>query len=297
MVPRFVGGFYGKPTDFRTGAAIGSCPQHLGQQLCAQTNAQHWPTGRNEVLQQAFLGAQLLQAGDERPGVHEILTRRTPLAGGEPVWRTIVGVVGNVRHAGLDVPVAPRVYLPYAQDPIASMAIAIRTAGDPLSVVDSLRRAVASVDPELPIAEARTMERVVAESAASRRFTNFVLVTFALIAVVLAAVGIYGVISYSVSQRTHEFGLRMALGAQPSELLTLVIRQGLVTTVVGLVIGLVGALGAGRLAAGLLFEISPHDPLVLIGVAAILVLVAFVACWIPAYRASRLEPMAALRYQ
>ena len=217
--------------------------------------------------------------------------------GGEPIWRTIVGVVGDVRHAGLDVPVAPRIYLPYAQDPIASMAIAIRTAGDPLAVVGSLRRAVASVDPELPIAETRTMERVVAESATSRRFTNFVLVTFALIAVVLAAVGIYGVISYSVSQRTHEFGLRMALGAKPSELSTLVIRQGLVTTVVGLFIGLVGALGAGRLAAGLLFEISPHDPIVLIGVAIILVLVAFVACWIPAYRVSRLEPMAALRYQ
>ncbi len=216
---------------------------------------------------------------------------------GEPIWRTIVGVVGDVRHAGLDVPVAPRVYLSHTQDPNPSMAIVIRTAGDPLAAVASLRRAVATIDPDQPIAEIRTMRQVVEDAIAPRRFTNFVLVAFALIAVVLAAVGIYGVISYAVNQRTHEFGLRMALGAEPSGLLTLVIRQGFATTLAGLFIGIVGALGAGRLAAGLLFEISPHDPLVLLSVAAILAIVSLVACWIPAYKASRLEPMAALRYQ
>jgi predicted permease len=215
----------------------------------------------------------------------------------EPVWRTITGVVGDVRHAGLDTPVAPQVYLPHTQDPNTSMAIAIRTAGDPSAHVDALRTAVRAVDPDLPIAEVRTMDDVVAQAVAPRRLTIFLLGSFAAIALMLAAVGIYGVISYSVSRRTHEFGLRMALGADRLQVLELVIRQGLATTVSGIAIGLLGALGAGRLAAGLLYEISPYDPVVLIGVAVILSAVALLACWLPARRASRLDPMAALRQQ
>lgn len=218
-------------------------------------------------------------------------------AGDQPEWRTIVGVVGDVRHAGLDVPVAPRVYLPHTQDPYQSMAIAVRTAGDPLSVVASLRHVIQTIDADQPIAEVRTMEQVVSEAAAPRRLVIVLLVSFAVVAVALAAVGIYGVISYSVSQRMHEFGLRMALGADRLEVVTLVVRQGLATTLLGVVVGVIGALGAARMAANLLFETSPADPVVLCTVSAMLAAVALAACCVPAYRASRLDPMVALRYQ
>jgi len=207
------------------------------------------------------------------------------------VWRTIVGVVGDVRHFGLDLPTAPQVYVPHAQHASPSMALVIRTTGHPLDIVESVRTSVATVDSAQPIAKIRSMEQVVAEAGAPRRLTILLLAVFALVAVVLATVGIYGMIFYWASQRMQEFGLRMALGAEPRQIMTLVMRQGLATVAAGLFVGLVGAFFAARLTAGLLFEINPSDPTVLLGVAALVAVVSTLSCWWPARKAINVEPM------
>lgn len=213
----------------------------------------------------------------------------------ETVWRTIVGVVGDVRQLGLDVPTAPQVYLPHAQHASPSMALAIRTTGDPLNLVESVRASVAVVDSAQPIAKIRTMEQVVAEAGAPRRLTILLLATFALVAVALAAVGIYGMIFYWASQRRQEFGLRMALGAESHQIISLVMRQGLAIVAAGLIVGMIGAILVARLAGGLLFEIDPSDPMVLLGVTALVAVVSALSCWWPAHRAIQAEPMNLLR--
>jgi putative ABC transport system permease protein len=212
-------------------------------------------------------------------------------------WQ-IVGVVGDVRHTGLDAPPAPEFYTTYAQSPERWMTLVARTnAAESSSVAAGLRDAVRSVDRDIFFPETRTMTQLLADSLARRRFNMLLIAIFACVAVALAAVGIYGVISYTVTQRTHEIGIRVALGAQPRDVLRLVVGQGMTLAAAGLAIGLVAALAIGRAMTGLLFEVGAGDPTVLGAVALLLGAVALVACYIPARRATRVDPMVALHYE
>jgi putative ABC transport system permease protein len=212
-------------------------------------------------------------------------------------WRTIVGVVGHVRNYGLSTQGREQVYFPHPQFPRNGMFLAIRANGDPLAYTGALRAAVWAVDPTQPVSDIRLMGDYVYSSAAQPRFNLLLLVTFALLALVLAAVGIYGVMSYSVTQRTHEIGIRLALGAQPRQIIRLVVGQGLGLVALGLGLGVAGAIAVTRLMATLLFGISATDPMTFALVASILAGVALLACYLPARRATKVDPMIALRYE
>jgi putative ABC transport system permease protein len=210
-------------------------------------------------------------------------------------WREIVGVVGNVKHFGLDLEEPPAMYLPMAQVPSNGMTLVVRAAGKPESVIASVRRAVGSLDGQLAPAGVGTMESEIRGSLADRRFTLLLLGLFATLALALAVVGVYGVTAYSVAQRTHEIGVRMALGAQQRDVLKLVLRQGLLLTVAGVIPGVVAALALTRVMKGLLFGISPTDPATFAGVSLLLTAVGTLACYLPARRAARMDPVRALR--
>ncbi|MBZ5591580.1 MAG: ABC transporter permease [Acidobacteriia bacterium] len=212
-------------------------------------------------------------------------------------WLTIVGMVHDVRHNSLAAPVPPQLYVSYLQGPDTQMTLVIRTAGDPLQVVAAARNEIRSVDPDQPVANIRTMEKIIAASMARQRFNMLLVGIFAAVALALAAVGLYGVISYSVGQRAHEIGIRMALGAKRSDVLRMVLRQGLVLVAVGLAVGLAAALMMSRMLATLLFEVRANDPMVLAGVALLLGIVAATACTVPALKATRVDPLTALRYE
>ena len=227
---------------------------------------------------------------------------------GFDVQAEIVGVVGHVKQWGLDADAKsaieaqfdyPFMQLPEKLMPLAANAVAVvlRTEGDPTAVMASVRRAVAEIDPREVIYNVQTMDEVVSNSFAARRLSMILLGVFAALALVLACVGIYGVISYLVGQRTHEIGVRMALGAQRNDVLRLVIGHGARMALVGVAIGIVAALGLTRLMANQLFGVSPHDPITFVGVAVLLIIVAVAACYIPARRAMRVDPMIALRYE
>jgi putative ABC transport system permease protein len=211
--------------------------------------------------------------------------------------REIVGVVGDVRHYGLDQDVTMQMYDPVRQRPASGMSFVLKTSVDPASLAPAARRAVLAADPEQPVSDVRTMREVVEATTAQRRFSLLLLGVFAGIALLLAAVGIYGVVGYSVAQRTHEIGVRMALGARRGEILGLVLRQGMALALLGVGVGLVGALALTRLIAGLLFGVSASDPLTFAATAVLLSGVALLATFIPAHRATRVEPTAALRYE
>ena len=210
---------------------------------------------------------------------------------------TVVGVVGNTRHEGLSQDTEAEVYVPYRQTPNNSMQLAVRTAADPDSMVSAVRTAVRDVDPDQPLYHVATLQQVLSESVAPRRFNMLLLGIFAGIALTLATVGIYGVMAFSVTQRTHEIGIRMALGAKRSDVLGMVVRQGLKLALIGVVSGIVGALVLTRFLSSLLFGVKPTDPLTFAAVSLILSAVALVACYIPAYRATKVDPMVALRYE
>ncbi|HEY0722717.1 MAG TPA: FtsX-like permease family protein, partial [Pyrinomonadaceae bacterium] len=214
-------------------------------------------------------------------------------------WITIVGVVGDVKHFGLDLPEEPALYSPYTQ--IAPwkrwMSFAARTQGDAAGTAQALKQEVWKVDAQLPVTKVETMSDVAASSFAARRFNMSLLSLFAALALVLAAIGIYGVMSNAVTQRTQEIGIRLALGASTIDVLKLIIRNGLTLVIIGVAIGLGGAFALTRLMATLLFGVTPTDGLTIGVVSGVLIGVALLACFIPARRATKVDPLVALRYE
>jgi len=209
----------------------------------------------------------------------------------------VVGVVGNVLHNGLGESIALETYLPFPQNPWAYVGLAVRTRGDSSAIYGAVRSLVAQIDSELPVHDMRPMEQVVAETMASRRLTLCLVGAFAALALVLASVGIYGVMSYAVTERLHEIGVRVALGAQRRDVLRLVVGHGMRLALIGLLLGSVTAFFAARAMTTLLFGIRPSDPLTYIGITVVLGLAALAACYIPARRATSVDPMVALRYE
>jgi putative ABC transport system permease protein len=210
----------------------------------------------------------------------------------------IVGIVGDVKHRSLDRESSPECYISYLQIPDPYMTLVVRTkSADPMGIAASLRSAIQQVDPEEPVFDIQTMNQVLAHSIATRRFNMLLLGIFASVALVLAGVGLYGVMNYSVAQRTHEIGIRMALGASARDVLKMVVGQGMLFTLIGLGLGLVAAFALTRVMGGLLVGVSTTDPWTFMGTAGLLALVALLACYIPARRAMRVDPMVALRYE
>ena len=212
-------------------------------------------------------------------------------------WRTIVGVVKNVKRYGLDGKIKEQYYFPQSQSPRRDMFLLVRSASDPTALASSIRDGIHSVDKDQPIFRVMTMEQVVSNSVAQRRFSMLLLVIFSAVALLLAAVGIYGVMSYSVTQRSHEIGIRMALGARQGDVLKMVVRQGMKITLIGVGIGLVGAFLATQVMSSLLFGVGARDPLTFVAIPVILAGVALGACFVPARRATKVDPMIALRYE
>jgi len=220
--------------------------------------------------------------------------------------RQVIGVVSDVKQQGLDRPAPPMVFVPIPQMPDRLMAMvrtftsahfAVRTTVAPLSLTAAIKREVATLDATLPLSQFHSMEEVAALSVATQRFNTLLLGLFAVLGLLLAAVGIYGVMAYAVAQRTNEIGLRIALGAQARDVIGLILRQGLSLALLGTALGLAGAYGLTRLMKTLLFGVNATDPLTYAGVAALLVLVALLACYLPARRAAKVDPMIALRYE
>jgi putative ABC transport system permease protein len=209
--------------------------------------------------------------------------------------KTIIGIVGNVKYGGLDADVSPEIYLPYAQHRVDGYTVALRTSGDPLALAPALRREVAALDRELPVADVKPLTALIGSSIAERRFTMLLLAAFAAVALVLAAIGIYGVLAYVVGQRTQEIGVRLAIGAAPRDVVALILREGLLLAATGLACGLAGALIATRALASLLFGVTSADPITFSAVGVTLAVVALLASYVPARSAARVEPMAALR--
>jgi putative ABC transport system permease protein len=229
--------------------------------------------------------------------------QRILMGGGatDSIWRTIVGIVGDVHHRGLDAEPRPEIYLPYDQFPAGTgtpqrtLRIVLRTEGDPVELTGALRRAVFELDPDLPATEIQTMEQALGDWAAERRLTMLLVGGFALLALLLGAVGVYGVMAHLVVQRTREIGIRMALGAVPREILRLVLSQGAWLAALGIAAGLAGALAATRLLSSLLFGVGPTDPATFAATATALAAVAALASLLPALRALRTDPVEALR--
>ncbi len=206
----------------------------------------------------------------------------------------IIGIVGDIRHRGLDSDALPAMYMPTYE---RSMNLVLRSKADPASLTAAVRKEVQQIDPNQPVAEIRTMEQWLDRAVAAPRYRTTLLGLFALVALLLASTGIYGVMSYSVSQRTHEIGIRMALGARRLDVLKLVVRQGMALVLVGVGLGLLGAFALTRLMATLLFGVTAKDPFTCVVVSALLTIVAFVACYLPARRATTVDPLVALRYE
>jgi putative ABC transport system permease protein len=207
----------------------------------------------------------------------------------------IIGIVGDIRDRALEVNPLPAMYLPSNQS--GGTNVVVRTLGDPASLTGAIRKEVRAIDPDQPIAAMRTMNEWMDTAVAGSRYRTALLALFAFVALVLASTGIYGVMSYSVSQRTHEIGVRMALGARRSDVLKLVVRQGMTLVVIGVGLGLVGAIALTRVMSTLLFGVTARDPFTFATVAALLIAVAFVACYLPARRATKVDPLVALRYE
>lgn len=236
-------------------------------------------------------------ARDYWPHENPIGQRVTMKDWGPPLTGEIVGVVGNVKTNGLDVAVGPMIYWPYFQFPQLFNTIVVRSEGDSLHLVPALKGAIWAVDKNQPISKTETLDQILAESLARRRLYMVLLGVFSCAALLLAAVGIYGMVSYSVSQRTHEMGIRLAIGAEPRDVLLLVLGQGARVALQGIAVGIAAALVLTRLMSNLLFGVSATDPLTFAGVALLLTLTTLVTSYIPARRAMRVDPMVALRHE
>jgi putative ABC transport system permease protein len=231
------------------------------------------------------------------PGEDPIGKRITVPMSERPVPSEIVGIVGDVRYESLVDEAKPAVYFPHSELTYPFMTFVIRTAGDPAEIGPAVRSELLAIDPDQPMSDVRTMNQVMADTVSRARFNTLLLGLLAGLATLLAAVGIFGVMNYSVTLRTHEIGIRMALGAQPSRVLMLILRQGLLLTLIGIGIGLAGALALTRVMSGLLFGVDATDPATFASIVLLLATVSLVACFIPARRATKVDPMIALRYE
>ncbi len=222
---------------------------------------------------------------------------RNPEPNTQPNWFEIVGVTANVRSLDLREDAQPELYFASKQDAFSQVAIVVRSTVEPSSLAASLREAVAQVDPTVPVSEVKTMEHIVSESVTQPRFNLFLLGMFSTIALLLSVAGIYGVTTYTVTQRTHELGIRIALGAQIGDVLRMILGQGMAVIGVGLVIGLAAAFGLMRLMKSLLFGVTATDPLTFVGITVVLIAAGLLACYLPARRATKVDPLEALRYE
>jgi putative ABC transport system permease protein len=228
----------------------------------------------------------------------EAIGKRLGFRAKEPqIWHEVVGIVGNVKHRRLDAVPKPELYFPYSQYPGTFMTLVARTASDPINAIPAIRNQVLALDADQPVFDIKTMSERMSKSIAVSRFIMLMLGAFAALSTLLAAVGIYGLMAYAVAQRTHEIGVRMALGAEASDVVKLVLGQGLKLVVAGMGLGVAGALALTRLMQSLLFNLSPTDPLTFTVISAILAGVALAACFVPARRATKVDPMVALRYE
>ncbi len=241
----------------------------------------------NETLARQYFPHQdpvgkRLQTGDYRPTGQ---------------WLTIVGVVSDVKYSGLHEAMQPALYTPWFQQGIwsRSMYLAVKAGGDPLSLAGAVRNEVWALDRNLPVSQIKTMDQLMSDAVAEPRVYTLLLGVFGAVALLLAAVGIYGVMAYAVTQRTHEIGVRLALGAQTRDVLKLVVKQGMTLTVIGVAVGMVASFALTRLMKTLLFGVGATDPLTFVAVALLLAFIALLACWIPARRATKVDPMIALR--
>jgi putative ABC transport system permease protein len=212
-------------------------------------------------------------------------------------WREVVGVVADVKMNGVDQDTPLQVYIPLAQEPGRSLALLVRTSGEPLAMTSSISAAIHAIDRDVPVFAVSSMDQLMGGAIENQRVTLALLAGFAVLALVLAAVGIYGVMSYAVAQRTHEIGIRSALGARPSHVLRMVIGQGMALALAGVAIGLAGALALTRVMEGLLFNVSATDPATYVVISVLLAAVAVLACYVPARRATKVDPTVALRYE
>ena len=271
----------------------------------AQVSSDYFRTMRIGLLKGRFFDTHDAGNGRRVAVITESLARGV-FAGREPVgseisldgpkgpWRMVVGVVANTRNY-LDREPWPEIFIPYQQQPSLFMTLVLRTGGDPMRLAASARQAIRSVDSNQPVASVQTMDQIVEKTVAPRRFKMVLLGCFAVLALALGAVGLYGVISYAVTERTHEIGIRMALGARREDVLKLVVVEGAKLTAIGVALGIVSALALTRFLSSLLYGVKPTDPLTFIAVSLILIGVALLASYIPARRATKVDPMVALR--
>ncbi len=236
----------------------------------------------NETLAKKFFGAR------------DAVGQRLKVQG---AWRTIVGVVSDVKSASLESDVRPQVYRPHAQDPWPPMTVVLHTERNPFALTSAVRGEVKALDGQLPVAKMRTLEQVLSDATGARRFNMALLAFFAVAALLLTMMGIYGVVAFLVGRRSREIGIRMALGAHRSDVLRLVLQQGMKPVALGSVAGLAGSLAAARLVASQLYRISASDPVTLMSILVLLGVAALFACWLPARRAAKIDPMEALRQE
>ena len=291
-------------------AVVGQAPPPPGQRLSASTRVvtPDYFVAQGIPLRQGRLFNKQDKAGAPAVVIVNEAFARRYLPGEEPLGKRlrlginrtegeIVGVVGDIRSASLAQPGAPEYYIPEAAVAFGDMTLVVRTANDPASLAATLRQAVAEMDKDQPLYDVWTMDTLIARSAARQRFSMILVGVFAILAVLLAAVGIFSMMSSLVAQRTHEIGVRLALGAQPRDILYMVVRHGMTLTLVGIVLGLAASFALTRLMLSLLYEVSAKDPVIYGGIAALIAAAAFAACYFPARRATKVSPLVALKYE